>query len=188
MSSDLWAAVVALQRALQAKDPYTTSHSARVRRLAVAMAGELGQGHAFAREIGLAAELHDIGKIGIPDELLHKAGPLSAEERTRVLEHAVIGARILEPLLGRYPLVLAVVRWHHEWADGSGYPDGLRAAQVPLAARIVSVADAFDAMTSERPYRAACPAHLAEDELVRCAGTQFDGRCVQALLAVVGRS
>jgi putative nucleotidyltransferase with HDIG domain len=183
----LSAAVVALERALHAKDPSTMAHSARVRLLAVAMARELGQSRTFAREIALAAELHDIGKIGVPDELLHKAGPLSAEERRRVLEHAVIGARILEPLLGDHPLVLAVVRWHHEWADGSGYPDGLRAAQVPLAARIVAVADAFDAMTSKRPYRAARSAHSAVEELVRCAGTQFDMLCVRALLRVVGQ-
>jgi len=184
-SSGLSAAVQALELALQAKDPSTMAHSGRVRRFAVAMARELGQSTLVAQEIALAAELHDIGKIGVPDELLHKAGPLNAEECCRVLEHTIIGARILDPLLGNHPLVIAVVRWHHEWADGTGYPDGLRAEQVPLAARIVGVADAFDAMTSERPYRAAFTPKAAARELVRCSGTQFDRRCVQALLAVV---
>jgi putative nucleotidyltransferase with HDIG domain len=183
----LWAGVVALERALQAKDPSTRAHSGRVRSLAVATARELGQERAVIREIALAAELHDIGKIGVPDALLCKAGPLTADERRLVLDHTVIGARILQPLLGDHPLVLAVVRWHHEWADGSGYPDGLRAAQVPLAARIVAVADAFDAMTSERPYRVAFSVARAGQELVRCARTQFDWGCVRALLRVVGR-
>jgi putative nucleotidyltransferase with HDIG domain len=185
LSAERWAAVVALERALMAKDPYTTAHSSRVRRLAVAIAAQLGQTKVFAQELALGAALHDIGKIGVPDELLHKAGRLSADEHRRVLEHAVIGARILEPLLGDHPLVLAVVRWHHEWADGSGYPDGLPSDQVPLAARIVAVADAFDAMTSDRPYRVARSTHSATDELVRCAGTQFDPRCVGALLAAM---
>jgi putative nucleotidyltransferase with HDIG domain len=181
----LSAAITTLERALAAKDPSTMAHSARVRRFAVAMAGQLGQGRAFALELALGAELHDIGKIGIPDELLHKAGPLKAEERRRVLEHAVIGARILKPLLADHPLVLAVVRWHHEWADGTGYPDGLRAREIPLEARIVAVADAFDAMTSWRPYRPAFSPRAAVEELTRCAGTQFDRQCVEALLAVI---
>jgi len=188
LSVELWPAVAALERTLQARDPSTMSHSARVRGLAVAMARHLGLGDRFAQEIALAAELHDIGKIGVPAELLNKAGPLTAEEHTRVLKHVVIGARMLEPLLPDHPLVIAVVRWHHEWADGSGYPDGLRAAQVPLAVRIVAVADAFDAMISERPYRAARSVDSAIQEMVGCAGTQFDTRCVRALLAVVGRN
>jgi len=185
VADKLWGAVAALERALHAKDPFTLDHSSRVRRFALAMATELRLSRVVSRELALGAELHDIGKIGVPDDLLQKPGPLSPEERRRVLDHAKIGARILTPLLGRHPLVIAVVRWHHEWVDGSGYPDGLRGAQVPLVARIVAVADAFDAMTSPRPYRAASSARVAVDELVRCAGRQFDTQCVEVFLKVL---
>jgi putative nucleotidyltransferase with HDIG domain len=186
LTDKLWGAVAALERALQAKDPFTLDHSSRVRRFALAMATELRLSRVVTRELVLGAELHDIGKIGVPDELLQKPGPLSPDERHRVLDHAEIGARILTPLLGGHPLVLAVVRWHHERVDGGGYPDGLRGIQVPLVARIVAVADAFDAMTSPRPYRAPSSARTAAEELIRCAGRQFDAHCVEALLAVLG--
>lgn len=178
-------AIAALMEAVDAKDPYTRAHSSRVSRYAAAMAAELGIPASEQREIALAAELHDVGKIGVPDELLRKAGPLSEVERRRLLEHAVIGERILAPLLTEQPAVLAVVRWHHERFDGTGYPDGLRGDQVPLAARIVAVADAFDAMTSARPYRLALPVTHALTELKLGAGSQFDARCVRTLLVVV---
>ena len=165
--------------------PALATHSARVRRFAVAVAGQLGLAEEVVQEIGLAAELHDVGKVAVPRALLDKAGPLSADEHRRVLEHTVIGERMLAPLLGDHPVVLAAVRSHHEWVDGSGYPDGLVGERIPLVARIVAVADAFDAMTSMRPYRAALSTRMAVREVVRCAGTQFDQRCMRALLAVV---
>jgi HD-GYP domain-containing protein (c-di-GMP phosphodiesterase class II) len=134
--------------------------------------------------MAIAAQLHDIGKIGVPDELLHKPGLLTPEERLQILEHTVIGGQILAPVFADRPVVLAVVRSHHERVDGSGYPDGLRGEQIPLVARIVAVADAFDAMISERPYRPARSRPEAIRELLRCSGTHFDPRCVRALLEV----
>lgn len=180
--------VAALSQAIAAKDPDTLAHSNRVRALSEAMARELGLPRAMVCEIGVAAELHDVGKIGVSDQLLHKAGPLTPEERRRILDHTLIGERILLPVLGGRPVVLAVVRWHHEHTDGGGYPDRLRGEAIPLAARIVAVADAFDAMTSTRPYRAAFSRGTAIRELGRCAGTQFDVRCVHALLRTLRRS
>jgi putative nucleotidyltransferase with HDIG domain len=181
-------ALASLVQAIAAKDPETMRHSRRVRRYAEAIAEQLGVSRAFVREVGTAAVLHDVGKIGVPDELLHRAGPLSAAEHVDVLQHTVIGERILTPLMPRQTAVLAVVRWHHERVDGCGYPDGLRGSQIPLAARIVAVADAFDAMRSSRPYRAALRLGVATRELVQGVGRQFDARCVAALRRVVDRA
>ncbi len=178
-------AVASLIEAVGAKDPYTRSHSRRVSRYARAIARLLGLSPHHQGEVALAGELHDVGKIGVPDELLHKTGPLTPEERCRLLDHTVIGERILAPLLVACPAVLAAVRWHHERMDGSGYPDGLRAQSIPLIARILAVADSFDAMTSARPYRPALPWSVAVAELKRGAGTQLDPRCVRAFLALL---
>jgi len=152
------------------------------------MARHLGLGEAEVAEIGMAAALHDVGKIGVPDELLRRTGPLTPVERQRILEHAVIGERILAPLLKGHPVSLAVARWHHERVDGGGYPDGLRGDEIPLPARIVAVADAYDAMISHRPYRAPLGAGAALRELVRCTNTQFDARCVAALRWIIRHS
>jgi HD-GYP domain-containing protein (c-di-GMP phosphodiesterase class II) len=175
-------AVASLLEAVAAKDPYTRGHSRRVARYARTVAEGLGLGSRDRAEVALAAELHDVGKIGVPDELLQKAGPLSPEERCRILDHAAIGERILAPLLGGRPAVLAAVRWHHERMDGSGYPDGLTGRAIPLIPRILAVADAFDAMTSERPYRPPLPRNMVLEELQRGVGTQFDPDCVWAFL------
>lgn len=180
-------ALASLVEAVGARDPYTRAHSLRVARYAAAIAKELGLSKAECREIVLAAELHDVGKIGVPDELLCKPGSLSEAERMRVLEHTLIGERILAPLLADRPVILGVVRWHHERVDGRGYPDGLTGGAIPLAARIVAVADAFDAMRTARPYRGPLSGPAAIAELLRGAGSQFDPRCVQALLAVLRR-
>lgn len=181
-------ALASLAQAIEAKDPYTMGHSARVRQQAEAMARHLGLGEAEVSEIGMAAALHDVGKIGVPDELLRRTGPLSPEERQRILKHTVIGERILAPLLTGHPVGLAVARWHHERVDGAGYPDGLRGEEIPLAARIVAVADAYDAMISRRPYRAPLGSGAALRELMRCSNRQFDARCVAALLWVIRHS
>jgi HD-GYP domain-containing protein (c-di-GMP phosphodiesterase class II) len=180
-------AIVSLKEAIEARDRYTMGHSTRVRGYAVAIAIEMGLDLSAIREIALGAELHDVGKIGVPDELLHKPGALAPEEHRRVLEHTVIGERILAPILRDHPVVLAIVRSHHEWVDGSGYPDRLCGEAIPLVARILAVADAFDAMTSTRPYRSALSFATALREMRRCTGTQFDARCVRALLAVLAR-
>ncbi len=124
-------------------------------------------------ELAAVALLHDVGKIGIPDELLHKAGPLSDEEWKVMREHPVIGERILANVPGLEAVALAVRHEHERW-DGDGYPDGLVGAEIPLASRIVLACDAWNALQSDRPYRAALPREDALAELRRCSGTQFD--------------
>lgn len=180
-------AILSIERALQERDAPTGTHSKRVSRYAVAIAVELGVTEPERREIRLGAELHDVGKIGVPDELLRKPGRLTAQELACVQAHPVVGERILRPLLGARPAVMAIVRWHHERVDGRGYPDGLAGEQIPLAARIVAVADAFDAMTSERTYRSALGAQEAKEELRRVCGAQLDTDCVRALLRALRR-
>ncbi len=175
------AAISAVINALKAKDPYTWGHSKRVSAYASGIARVMGLGAERIALIRTAAELHDIGKIGVPDRLLSKSGRLTVQEYQRVMEHPVIGVEILRPLLPENHLILSVVRWHHERADGRGTPDGLRGDQTPLAARIVAVADAFDAMTSARPYRAPLRLDDALMELKENTDTQFHGACVRAL-------
>ena len=179
--------VRAIAEAVSAKDACTRTHSRRVARYAAALAGELGVGSHSVREIGFCGLLHDVGKIGIPDTVLCKAGPLCDHEMRRVRRHPVIGERILGPLLRTHPRILAAVRWHHERFDGTGFPDGLCGEEIPLEARIVAVADAYDAMTSERPYRPALSVRCAVLELRRCSGTQFDPTCVAAFLRLLDR-
>jgi HD-GYP domain-containing protein (c-di-GMP phosphodiesterase class II) len=127
--------------------------------------------------------LHDIGKIGVSEEVLHKAGKLTHDEYRHIMEHTVIGARILGPLLRDAPMVIAVVRSHHERLDGKGLPDGLAGDTIPMAARIVSVADAFDAMTSERPYRHSLSVERALLELRTQRGVQWDPVAVDGFLS-----
>jgi HD-GYP domain-containing protein (c-di-GMP phosphodiesterase class II) len=159
----------------------------RVAAIAKLMAQHLGLSRDEVRQIGIAAELHDIGKIGVPEGLLHKAGQLTEAEYQQVMQHTVIGEEIVTPLLGADSTVRDVVRWHHEHVDGWGGPDGLEGDAIPLAARIVAVADAFDAMTTARPYRAALPAAVALRELQRESGPHFDPRCVEVLEALLPR-
>lgn len=174
------AALQSLADALEVKDAYTWGHSTRVSRFAAAIARELGVAGALAQQIELGARLHDIGKIGVREAILNKGGRLTDDEYAHVMEHPVIGWRILAPLLRDAPHALAVVRSHHERFDGTGAPDGLPGQAIPLEARIVAVADAFDAMTSGRSYRAGMAVTEAIAELRRCAGTQFDPGCVAA--------
>ena len=173
-------AVQTLAHALEAKDAYTWGHSSRVSIYAVAIARELGLSEAEVATVALGGELHDVGKIGVREELLRKQGPLTPEEYRHVMQHTIIGDRILNPLLHNRPAVLGIVRWHHEHLDGTSLPDGLRGEEIPPAARIVAVADAFDAMTSERPYRAALTKRDSLNELEAKAGSQFDVDCVRA--------
>ncbi len=174
-----------LTRVLEETDGYTWGHSSRVSNYAARMAEELGLTRSEIREIKLAGELHDIGKLAIPEELLSKEGPLTEEEYAKVMEHTVLGARMLRSVFNDRSAVMSVVRWHHERFDGQGAPDGLAGYEIPLSARIVAVADAFDAMTSARSYRNAVPLHVAIEELDRNNGTQFDPDCVRALFRLV---
>ena len=169
-----------LAQALEAKDAYTRGHSQRVREYAIRTALTLGYTGDFLDNLGLGAELHDIGKIGTRESVLNKPGRLTAEEFRHVAEHTVLGERILSPLAGDRPVLLPIARSHHERVDGDGFPDGLRGDAIPVEARIVAVVDAFDAMTTNRAYRDSLEAGPAFQELRRCAGLQFDREVVDA--------
>jgi putative nucleotidyltransferase with HDIG domain len=173
-------AIRASATALDARDPYTAGHSDRVAVLSVAMARTLALAPEAIEVIRLGALLHDIGKIGVPDDVLRKPGPLTEAEFACIKTHPVLGARILRavPFLAPH---IPIVELHHERPDGLGYPNGLRGDDIPLAARIVHVADAYDAITSARAYRSARPASEAMKELWRCAGTAFHAEIVGAL-------
>jgi putative nucleotidyltransferase with HDIG domain len=172
-----------LARALEAKDAYTRGHSIRVSRYAVATARRMGFQGVLLDGIRLGGELHDIGKIGTRESVLHKPGSLTAEEFRQISEHPILGERMLSPLARESPDVLRIVRSHHERLDGRGFPDGLRGERIPVEARIVAVADAFDAMTTRRPYRDSRPPDQAMAELRRVAGTQLDPEAVEAFVA-----
>jgi putative nucleotidyltransferase with HDIG domain len=173
-------AIRALATALDARDPYTAGHSDRVSVLSVAIGRTLALPADDLEVLRLGALLHDIGKIGVPDAVLRKPGALTDAEFGVIKQHPVLGARILRsvPFLARH---IPIVELHHERPDGRGYPTGLRGDDIPLAARIVHVADAYDAMTSARAYRGARPSGDAQRELWRCAGTEFHAEIVGAL-------
>ena len=179
-------AVRALAAALDARDPYTAGHSERVSTFAVAIGDELKLDAEARETLRLGALLHDIGKIGVPDEILRKAAALTAAEFESIKAHPSAGARILRSIPFLSPHI-PIVELHHERPDGLGYPYGLRGHDIPLAARIVHVADAFDAMTSARAYRSGMLPVEALAELRRCIGTDFDGPAVEALIAALPR-
>lgn len=176
----------ALALAVDAKDSYTRSHCQTVATLCAVIAAELGFKDAGLKRIRLAGLLHDVGKIGIPDSILKKPARLSESEFEEMKTHSVLGESIVNA--AEMPLEAGWVRHHHERIDGAGYPDGLTDQEIPLEARIIHVADAFEAMTSDRPYRAAPGEQFAIEELRRHAGTQFDRDVVEALLRVLGRA
>lgn len=163
----------ALVSAIEEKDPFTKGHSERVSFLATELGKRLELDHKLLHEVMLAALLHDIGKIGIPDNVLNKPTLLSPREYDTIKEHPKKGAKILEPI---NPLrdILPLVLYHHEYYDGSGYPEGLKGGDIPLGARIIKICDAFDAMTSARPYRDARTVDFALEEIKRHAGEDFD--------------
>jgi putative two-component system response regulator len=169
---------------LEFKEGYAGEHTTAVSRLAVAIATELKLPAAECRDVELGALLHDVGKLSIPDRVLTKPGPLNELEWTAVQRHAFLGERLVARIV-QQPAVLAVVRSHHERWDGRGYPDGKRGEEIPLPARIVAVADAFQAMIEARPYRAPRTRESALSEVVSQAGGQFDPACVEALRAVI---
>jgi HD-GYP domain-containing protein (c-di-GMP phosphodiesterase class II) len=168
-----------LLRALAERNPFLRSHLGGVADLAESTALSLQLSHDLVEQVRHATELHDVGKVAVPDAILTKPGPLDEEEWAFIRRHTIIGERIIgaAPALTR---VAALVRHSHERWDGRGYPDGLAGADIPLGARIVAVADAFDAMTSPRPYSRPRSPAAALDELARNAGTQFDPAVVEA--------
>ena len=173
-----------LGAAMEARDAYTALHEEAVAELAVQIAAELGLEPVQRRAIRYAALTHDLGKLAVPNEILHKPGPLDDAEWAIMRRHTIVGAE----MLARIPFfddVHALVRGHHERWDGGGYPDGLRGDAIPIGARILCVCDSFNAMTTTRPYREAMTPAAALLELRRCAGTQFDERVVDAIERVL---
>src|SRR5438477_3491609 len=166
------ATIAALSRSMEAKDDYTGGHTERVSEVAVALAARLGYAGSDLDAIEVGALLHDIGKIGIPERILHKPGPLDEDEWKVMKEHPIISEHILSGI-DLSPLVLQIARSSHERMDGRGYPDSLAGEEIPLPARIVLVADEFDALTSDRPYRRGRSIHAAIDEIRLHSGAQF---------------
>src|SRR5712692_4239431 len=170
-----------LVRTVEARDHYTSGHSMRVRRYSLLLADALNLDEGLRKQLGLAAKLHDIGKVGVPDVILNKPGALTEEEFDVVKQHPVIGERILAPII-RNPNILATIRSHHERIDGHGYPDGISGEDIPLLARLLTVADCFDALTTARAYRPAMGVDRATKILEDGAGTQFQPEFVRAFI------
>jgi putative nucleotidyltransferase with HDIG domain len=172
-----------LAEALDVRDSGNAAHCHRVARFAELTARELGLPPGAVERVRIAGILHDVGRVGVPDELFRKPGPLTDEEWAFVRTHPEVGARMVDTT--EFEEIGTWIHAHHERPDGRGYPDGLSAEDVPLEARILAVADAYEAMTSERSYRVALDTEHASLELRRGAGSQFDERVVEALLRVV---
>lgn len=177
----------ALAAAIDAKDHYTHGHTTRVTNICLAIARKLIKKNKtifdekFLENLHIASLLHDIGKIGIPESILNKAGPLDDEERRLMQEHPSVGLTILEPIKELQDAILGV-KYHHERYDGTGYPEGLKGEQIPLIASIIAVSDAFDAMTTDRPYRKRLSNEETIEEVKRQGGRQFDPQVVDALV------
>ncbi|HSD52436.1 MAG TPA: HD domain-containing phosphohydrolase [Candidatus Methylomirabilis sp.] len=181
-----WGTLTALARAIDAKSPWTAGHSERVTNLALRIARAMGLSQWELDTLHRGGLLHDIGKIGTPPEILDKPGRLTPDEANTMRHHVRIGARILEPIAA-YADVIPVVLHHHEWFDGTGYPDGLAGEAISLGARIFAVADCFDALVSDRPYRAGMERERVVEIIKQGAGRQFDPTVVQAFLEVMSR-
>ena len=177
------ALAAALARAVDAKDVGTQSHCETVSQLCVTIGERLGVRGPDLERLRLAGLLHDVGKIGVADAILQKPRQLDDAEREAMMSHVDIGHSIL--LAAELPIEAEWILFHHERFDGTGYPHGMRGSDIPLGSRIVSVADAFEAMIADRPYRPSIPVEAAIEELQRHSGTQFDGRCVQALVEAI---
>jgi putative nucleotidyltransferase with HDIG domain len=180
------ATLEALVNALEAKDPYLRGHSARVADLAATVAAEMGLDEEDVELVRTAGRLHDIGKIGIREEILNKAGPLTDAEFEHVKNHTVTGSQILAPL-SHLRHIIDIVRNHHERHDGKGYPDGLAGDQIPVGARIIGAVEIYDALTTSRPYQEKMVPELAIERLRDLVGTVIDPQVHRALQAVVGR-
>jgi HD-GYP domain-containing protein (c-di-GMP phosphodiesterase class II) len=176
-------AIQALAKAVEAKDPYTHGHSERVAEYSERLASAIGLGERQVFNIRLACTIHDIGKIGIAERILHKPGRLDQDEHDAIKHHPVVGEAIIRPLKGLGDIA-RIIRNHHERYDGLGYPDRLRGDEIPLEARIIAIADSFDAMTTTRPYRVPLPAEAVVRELVENRGRQFDPHLVDTFLRV----
>lgn len=176
--------VSALAASIDAKDTYTNGHSSRVANYSREIAHRYGYSGSREREIYMMALLHDVGKIGIPDAIINKPARLSDDEFAVIKTHTVMGARILSNIK-KMPSLVNGARWHHERYDGKGYPDSLVGKEIPEEARIIAVADAYDAMTSRRSYRNALPQHVVRKELENGRGSQFDPVFADIMLAMM---
>jgi HD-GYP domain-containing protein (c-di-GMP phosphodiesterase class II) len=174
-----------ISKAIESRDPYARGHSARVTALADAVARWLGWSHDELRGLQIGGPLHDIGKLSVPGRILSKPGPLTAAERREIRKHPEAGARLIEPIESVHAAIPYVLHHHEQW-DGSGYPHGLVGNEIPIEARVLAVADAFDAMTSHRPYRLPLDDERALGEIDRCAGAQFDPDVARAFVDVWG--
>lgn len=176
--------VMALAKTIDAKDAYTRGHSQRVARYARHIAFKLGWLEEEQRKIYFMGLLHDIGKIGVPEAIINKTARLTDEEYSKIKQHTVIGSEILE-LVAEFPELAVGARSHHERYDGKGYPDGFSGNQIPIYARVIAVADAYDAMTSRRSYRGVLPQDVVRSEIAKGRGTQFDPRFADVMLQII---
>ncbi len=176
--------VQALAASVDAKDKYTHGHSSRVAGYAREIAGRAGFGEDEQDSVYMMGLLHDVGKIGIQDAIINKSGRLTDEEYAAIRTHPVVGAEILKNI-SDFPELVTGARWHHERYDGRGYPDGLKGEEIPEIARIIAVADTYDAMTSNRSYRGVMPQAAVRAEIERCRGSQFDSRFADILLQMI---
>ncbi|MBM7868333.1 diguanylate cyclase [Heliobacterium gestii] len=181
------ALVQALMKMLEARDYITEGHSQRLQELVIRLGKAVGLPEERFNDLCLLAQFHDIGKVGIPDQILFKPGPLTPEERKEMERHAEIGHRIAQVVPGLLPVADLILK-HHEWWNGKGYPLGLQGEEIPMEARILAITDAFDAMTNDRTYRKALSEEAAFAELRRCSGVQFDPQLVERFIAIVGEN
>lgn len=176
--------VSSLSSVIDTKSPWTQNHSAGATNHAIVIARELGFDESFIKELRIAVLLHDIGKVGIEETILSKPAPLSEQEMKLMKEHPLRGAAILEPIK-KLKNIVPIIRHHHEWWNGTGYPDRLSGHMIPLGARILCAADAFDAMTADRPYRRGLTLKEAKEELIRFSGKQFDPWIVEVFIKMI---
>jgi len=185
---DLYVSTVAsLADAIDARDPYTRGHSDRVSQYSVAISQMMGESERFVENIRLSGLLHDVGKIGIRDNVLSKAGALNADELKKIQEHPMIGTKIVHTVI-KMPSIIRGIREHHERYDGKGYPKGLSGDRISLEGKIIAVADTYDSITTDRPYRKGMSAKEGIMEIVHASGTQFDPAVVQAFQRSVSNS
>lgn len=173
-----------LSAIIDAKSPWTSGHSERVTRYALAIAREMGMDEKDLKDLELAGLLHDIGKVGTYDMILNKPGKLNEEETKIMQQHPVKGVEILEPIK-QFQRIIPAIKYHHEFYNGEGYPEGLKGKDIPLMARILAVADTVDAMSADRPYRRGRSMDAIAEELKRCSGSQFDPEVVYAFMSVL---
>ncbi|MGN1088789.1 MAG: HD domain-containing phosphohydrolase, partial [Huintestinicola sp.] len=176
--------VEALSGTVEAKDKYTNGHSSRVAKYAMEIVKRMGGDSQEQQHIYYIGLLHDVGKIGVPDEIINKPERLTEAEFEKMKEHAAIGSNILRHI-SEIPDISVGARWHHERFDGKGYPDGLKGKDIPYIARVIAVADAYDAMTSNRSYRSSLPQEYAKQEIIKGIGTQFDPDIARVMVQII---